>query len=132
AAQLSGQTGGQTLFTGASAKAKWGLSPVISGHRLGESRVLAQGIEADLRSALLAHLELGPGRREERRHAGRVVGDQARMQVDEALELRRIVGGDPARAVEVGWQEAHLGAVLVRQAMHRHLELQLPDRAEDR
>src|SRR5689334_6750265 len=54
------------------------------------------------------------------------------MHIDEALELGGVLGGDPARAIEVGGQESHLCAVLVREAMHRYFELELADRAEDR
>src|SRR5688572_29781033 len=107
-----------------------------SAARLAEKGVrsgamLARIGEADVRVALLRHLQVH-GARSEIDQVAEVVAREARVVlVLEFLELLDVLRADPAGAMDRRRLERGLDAVLVLQAELRNLELQLADRAED-
>src|SRR6185503_14872538 len=92
--------------------------------------VLAQGMKADVRPLLHRDLDLDVVRGEKRRRANRVVRDTMRVGVDETRQLLVVVRGDPSGSRVAGGRKARSAAVLVAQAVRHHLELELPDRAQ--
>src|SRR5471032_3084157 len=93
-------------------------------------RVLARGVEHQLRPALLGQAQVDTGRGQVGQVAGGVVGDVVAQRVLEVRQRLLVVARYPARAADAGSFEDGIDAVFVHQAAGDHLELQHPDRAQ--
>ena len=87
--------------------------------------------ELDVRIALLHPVQAEHRRRHVDVVAFRILGDGRAVGLDEARQLRRILRRDPAQHLARGLLEADRQAVLVRQPVAEHVELQRADDADD-